>query len=74
MTLARQIERAIAPRVKAVVAGAASAVVSYVALAIVTGTVWTLHGVEVAAATAVLTALGVHRAPANRPAKKAKKA
>lgn len=56
-----------APRVKAVVAFVAGGVVSYIASALVAGQILTLHGLEVAAATAALTALGVHRAPANKP-------
>lgn len=60
----------ITARIKAVAALVTSGVVSYVASAIVAGSVLTLHGLEVAAATAVLAALGVHQAPANRKARK----
>lgn len=59
----------ITDRIKAVAAGVGAAVVSYIATAIATGSILTVHGLEVAAATAVLTALGVHQAPANTKAK-----
>lgn len=60
----------LAPRVKAVAAFVVSGVVSYIASAIVAGHTLTLHGLEIAASTAVLAAIGVHQAPANRkPAK-----
>ena len=58
-----------APRIKAVVAFVASGVVSYIATAVVTGHALTLHGLEVAASTAVLAAIGVHQSPANRKPK-----
>ena len=61
-----KIPAILSSRVKAAAAFVASAVVSYVASAIATGSVLTLHGLEIAAATAVLTALGVHQAPANK--------
>lgn len=53
-------------RIKAVAALVVSAVVTYIATAVVSGTVWTAHGLEVAAATALLTAVGVHQAPKNK--------
>jgi ABC-type Co2+ transport system permease subunit len=60
-------------KVKAVVALVVSGVVAYVASAIIAGQVLTLHGLEIAAATAVLSFLGVHQAPANKK-RKARKA
>jgi len=57
-------------RIKAVAALIASGVASYAATAIIAGQVLTLHGLEVATATAVLAFLGVHQAPANRKPKK----
>lgn len=63
----------LAVRIKAVAAAVVSAVASYVATAVVAGQVLTMHGLEVAAATAVLSFLGVHQAPANKN-RKAKKA
>lgn len=62
MTLRHVIEA----RVKALAALVASGVGAYAASAIAVGQVLTVHGLEVAAATAVLTFLGVHQAPANR--------
>ena len=56
----------LAARVKAIAAAVASGVASYAATAIIAGQVLTLHGLEVAAATAVLAFLGVHQAPANK--------
>lgn len=54
-------------KIKAIFAAVTSGVVSYFLTAATTGNVATLHGAEVAAATAVLTFFGVHEAPANKP-------
>lgn len=54
-------------KIKAIFAAVTAAVASYWLTAATTGNVVTLHGVEVAAVTAVLTFFGTHEAPANKP-------
>lgn len=53
-------------KAKAVAGAVVTAIVSYVGLAIIQGQILTAHGLELAAAGAVLTFLGVHQAPKNK--------
>jgi len=57
-------------RIKALAALVASGVAAYAASALAAGQVLTVHGLEVAAATAVVAFLGVHQAPENKKRKK----
>lgn len=52
-------------RIKALVGSVVSGITGYVALAIINHTALTLQGLEVAAASAVTTFLGIHEAPQN---------
>lgn len=58
-------------KAKAIAGAVVTAVVSYVGLAIIQSQVLTLHGLELAAVSAVLTFLGVHQAPRNKRPKDA---
>ena len=61
-------------KAKALAGALFAAIAGYGATAIIAGTVLTLHGLEVAAAGAVVTFLGVHQAPRNKDRRKAKDA
>lgn len=58
-------------KAKAVAAAVVTAVVGYVALALQQQSALTVHGLEAAAAGAVLGFLGVHQAPKNKERKTA---
>lgn len=61
------IPPAIAARAKAIAAAVSTAVVTYIGEAIIHGTPWDVHGVELAAIGAVLVGLGVHQIPNAKP-------
>lgn len=58
----------LAHRAKAIAGAVIGAAVSYAGTAVITGTVFTWHGLEAAAVAAAMTGLGVHTVP-NRPKK-----